>query len=72
MFFQLTFTTPSMASFTANFGPSTVLAPGPKYAASAKFRLQATYANLFLNKSVPKYILDRIIEYGYLVDIVNY
>ena len=50
MLLQLTFTTPSMASFIAVFGPSTVLVPGPKYAASAKFRILALYTKLLLDR----------------------
>ena len=58
IFLQLTFatlmlTTPSMVSFAADFGPSAILAPGPKYAASGKSRYLAVYANSFLDKSDP-------------------
>ena len=54
MLLHLTFTTPSMALFIAVFGSSAVLAPEPKYAASAKFHILAPYANLFLDMCGPE------------------
>jgi hypothetical protein len=40
-----------MASFSADFGPFALLAPGPKYAASGKSLSLVLYANLFLDKN---------------------
>ena len=57
MLLPLTFTTPSMAPFTAVFGPFAILAPGPKYAASATSRHLATYTKSILNKTAFDYCL---------------
>jgi hypothetical protein len=45
-----------MASFSADFGPSALLAPGPKYAAKGKSLYLAVYADLFLDKNSLIYI----------------
>ena len=61
IFLQPTFTTPSMASFIANFGPFAFLASGPKYAASGRSHHLATN---------PKFILLRVIRYNFLKRII--
>ena len=56
------FTTLSMAQFTAVCGLSTVLAPGPKYAASANFRILSPYANMFLDKRKKIISFDKLLS----------